>query len=115
MRHFQYIILITICSCAAQFLTAQSFLNTIYRDFKNNTIFTESVWKEDTLIVAGTVSKVGGRTGVIFKFLDNGDLYDFNYLTDTFTNYGTGFGIKAYAFMMILCIILLIKDLGKKI
>ncbi len=94
MRHFQYIILFTLCSFATQFLTAQSFINTIYRDFKHNTIFTESVWKKDTLIVAGTVSKVGGRTGVIFKFLDNGDLYDFNYLTNTFTNYGTGFWYK---------------------
>lgn len=89
----------TICmfilfSCIFENATAQNGINTIAKLGNNYSIFTGSTWDKDTLYITGTSFTNEGRTGAIIKYYPGATLMDFNYLLDTFTDFGISFADK---------------------
>jgi hypothetical protein len=88
------VILFILCGCICNSITAQNGINTIHKIGNNYSIFTESVWQKDTLFIVGTSIKDEGTTGLIAKYLYDGSFVNYNYLQDTFIDFGTGFWDK---------------------
>jgi len=88
-----FILIIFLCSYGV--ITAQEYDNFIY-NHNGNTIFTESRWKNDSLIVVGAVRTSFGRSGATFKITSEHEVINTNLLTDSIIDYSTGFWDKGF-------------------
>lgn len=78
-------------------ITAQEISGTIYNHNDANTLFTESLWINDTLIVVGPVNSSQVHSGAIFKISLDNNVFSTKLISDSLTNYATGFWDKGFS------------------